>query len=259
MIIGLHSYIRTVKSKISIIISLVMFCLALPVKAKTITLSAIDYPPHYGQSLVHNGPIIELIVSIYQYQGYEVEIVFLPWGRALEWTKQGKVDGIVGIWHNQEREKFLYYSAPIYPNEMVFYKRKGQSIEFNDYKGLKEQNLVLGSTRGYAQVKGIEESGIKISYVNNDIQNFNLLAKSRIDLIVVDKDYAKYILTTPELEVAASAIEPIPKILESRYQFLAISKNTTQAMKKLEGFNSGLKAFKQNGQFEAILSKHGID
>ena len=75
------------------------------------------------------------------------------------------------------------YSAPIYPNEMVFYKKKGQTIEFNDYKDLKEQNLVLGSTRGYAQVKGIEESGIKISYVNNDIQNFKLLAKGRIDLI----------------------------------------------------------------------------
>ncbi len=236
-----------------------MFCLALSANATKLTLAAMDYPPHYGEELKQNGPLIDLVVSVYQQQGYKVDVIFLPWLRALEWTKQGKVDGIIGIWHSQEREQFLLYSAPIYPNKMVFYKHRSRTIEFVEYKDLARQNLVLGSTRGYKQVKGLEESGIKINFVNNDIQNFKLLAKGRVDLLVADKDYAKYILATTQLQQIASLVEPMERVLETRQQFVAISKQAKGASDKLTDFNLGLQKLKQQGQLQAILSKHGIN
>lgn len=236
-----------------------VFFIVASVQAKPILLAAMDYPPHYGESLKQNGPLIELVVTAYQQQDYQVEIVFLPWIRALEWSKQGRVDGVIGIWHSQEREAFLLYSNPIYPNEMFFYQRTGRELTFSTYADLVKQNLTLGSTRGYQQVKGLEESGIKINYVNNDIQNFKLLVKGRIDLLVADKAYANYILASPELKSIAPRVQPIDQVLEQRQQFLAISKLTANPRTKLTEFNLGLSKLKSNGEFQAILAKHGLD
>ncbi len=243
----------------TLLIGLAIAALTPLLQAKTVQLAAMEYPPHYGQDLIDSGALTEIVTQAYKLRGSQVEVLFVPWSRALSWAEQGKIDGIIGPWYTEERAKVLLYSEPIYPNEMQFYKATKSKISFDSYQDLAEQELVLGSVRGYVQVNGLAESGINISYVNTDGQNFKLLEKGRIDLMVVDKDYASYLLSQPEYVNLVGKIEPMVPILETRQQFLTISKNTNDATHKLTDFNLGLEQLKMSGQFDDILKKHGID
>lgn len=240
-----------------------LFCLVLlatsvATQAKDIVLATMEYPPHYGHKLDNYGPLIEIAVTAYAEQNLNVEIIFLPWSRALIWANEGRVDGILGGWHTNERAKSFLYSQPIYPNEMVFYKSKSANIDFSSYGQLAAENLVIGSVRGYVHVKGLEESGVTIHYVNNDVQNFRLLERKRVDLVAVDRDYANYVLAMPELAKIKDQVEPINRVLEIREQYLMISKKAKRANLKVSEFNQGLAKLRAKKGVELIMKKHNI-
>ena len=224
----------------------------------TLQLATLEYPPHYGSSMKNQGPLAEIVKRAFLQKGINVEFVFLPWIRALEWAKTGKVDGIMGAWYTEARTEHFLYSEPIYPNELVFYKAKNRDIVFNSFKDLVQSEILLGSVRGYAQIKGVEESGIYILYVNNDTQNFKLLSRQRVDLVVVDREYAKYMLATPELTPIADSVELIDNVLEFRLQHVLMSKQSPRAQAKLTAFNQGLAELKASGEFQQILAQHQL-
>lgn len=225
---------------------------------ETLQLATLEYPPHYGSTLKNQGPLAEIVKRAFLRKGIKADIVFLPWSRALEWAKNGKVDGIMGAWFTEARTEHFIYSQPVYSNELVFYKAKNKHIVFKSFKDLVQDEILLGSVRGYAQIEGLEESGIYILYVNNDTQNFKLLSRERVDLVVVDREYAKYMLATPELKPIADSIELIDKVLEFRLQHVLISKQTPQAQAKLTAFNEGLAELKETGEFQQILDQHQL-
>ena len=241
-----------------LLLSLLLFGVVFCSQAESLKFVAIDYPPYYGAQLKNNGPFVEIVQRAYAKTNYDVEVLFVPWQRAIEWSKQGKVDGIIGAWHTKEREQFLLYSEALYPNSMVLYKQAGSSISFSSFKELGAQGLILGSVRGYLQLEKIESSGLKINYVNNDIQNFKLLKKGRVQLVLVDKYYAKHMLKQPELKDIANHIEPMNHTVEHKQQFITISKQTSNPMRKVKLFNQGLKALKDSGEFNQILFEYGF-
>lgn len=241
-----------------ILLSLLLFLSIGPLSAKEIVLASMNYPPFYGEELKHYGPLIEIITKSYQKTGYEVKITFVPWVRALAWSKTGKVDGMVGVWYSPERAQHYHYSAPIFPNKMGFYKRKDEDIQYRDYADLKQQGYRLGSVRGYIQPTGLAESGIPLMFVSDDSQSFKILSRKRVDLVVVDKDYARYMLAKPEFKVYARNIQWMEPVLEEKQQHLIISLNTKQSKQKLQDFNKGLAALRLSGEFSGILKKHGF-
>ena len=215
-----------------------------------------DYPPFYGKSLDKKGPLIELITEAFKNTGYTVQVEFYPWGRAIENSKAGKVDGVVGVWYSQERTEHFLYSDPIFPNKVGFYKRKGEDIRYKDYSDLKQQGYKLGSVIGYILPKGLAEAGISTLLVNDDFQNFKILSRKRVDLIVVDKQYAKYMLNQESLKEFSENIEWMEPVLEELQQHLVISKKTKNPKKKLNDFNKGLKMLRESGEFKNIMQEH---
>lgn len=228
------------------------------VAKQQVTLAAINYPPFYSENLPNNGPLIEIVRRAYLSQGYQLKVVFIPWVRAMMWSKEGQIDGIIGAWFSRERSQHFLYSTPIYPNKMRFYKRKNHPIQYRDYQDLKQQGLLLGSVLGYNHPEGLEESGIEILYVTQDTQPFKLLSKGRVDLIVVDQDYARHILRQPEFKQFAAGIEPMPRVLSEKLQHLIISKRAQQAQQKLDSFNQGYNQLKTQGQLKDILRAGGL-
>src|SRR5205085_9119457 len=61
-----------------------------PALGRKLVLAATEYPPYYSESLDKGGPVAELTVAALRRAGYEVELRFMPWARALKWGEQGK-------------------------------------------------------------------------------------------------------------------------------------------------------------------------
>jgi len=226
--------------------------------AKTVVLGAMEYPPYYGRELKNFGPLIEIVVESYRHSGYEVEIVFLPFARAMYLSKAGEIDGVVGPWYSKKRAESLFYSMPMIDNRMVFFKRKGESISYEDFSDLKQQGYRLGSVHGYMLPTGLLESGITIYQVTREEQLLKILRGKRVDLVVLDKGAAQYALKQPGLSGVESNVEWMEPTLERTPQYLVISKKTAQAAEKLNAFNLGYKSLIENGVVNKILSDHGL-
>jgi polar amino acid transport system substrate-binding protein len=236
---------------------LVYLIYSLPVVANEnkVVLAYVDYPPYYGKSLENGGPITEIIVQAYNKVGYGVKLEFVPWARGLAGAKEGTFDGLFTAWYRKDREQWFVFSAPLPPNEIVFYKRKEDNIKFNSFDDLKSYKI--GVVRGYSNPHGFKEANLGIEEVTTDMQNLVKLAKNRIDLALMDKALGQYIIRT-EIPEHANKLEWIDPPVEVVNQYLMISKQTKNFQKKVEAFNSGLKILSESGEVDKILAKHGF-
>lgn len=223
---------------------------------KTISLTSAEYPPYYGEKLKDKGPVTEIIAEAYKSVGYRIEVFFFPWKRGEMYARKGVYDGMFPPWHSEEREKYFVFSDPIFPNQIGFYKRKGVSIKFKSFDDLKD--LVIGIVRGYVNPKGFDEADLYTVEVTYDIQNLKRLAKNRIDLALIDKRLADFLIDI-ELPDFRDSLEWMEPALEYKMQYLCISKKTKNPGLLINQFNKGLKSIKKSGMYHRILSKHGFD
>lgn len=222
---------------------------------KRITLTAAEYPPYYGKNLKNYGPVTEIIVEAYRKVGYEVTTIFYPWVRAEILAMEGKYDGMIPPWFTKERAEYFVFSAPLFPNNLSFYKRKDVQITYKKAVDLKPYRI--GVVRGYANPKILLNAGLQFEGVTLDVQNLHKLAARRIDLAVMDNKVADFLIQNENPRYAA-IIEKMSPQLESKMQYLCLSKKAKNYQIKLKKFNNGLKLLRSSGEFEKILLSHGL-
>jgi polar amino acid transport system substrate-binding protein len=215
-----------------------------------------NYPPYYGKELRNGGVLAEIVAEAFKRAGYNVEIKFVPWKRALEGAKAGKHDGLFTLWYREEREEWFVYSDPISPaSEIGFYKRKGHDISFQAFEDLKPYRIGVG--RGYATPPGLAEASLKTSLAKDDEENLRKLHKGRIDLALTDKLVAKYVIHS-RIPDAAPDLEWLPPTLHVETNHFAVSRKAENFYTKLADFNRGLAVIEADGTLKAIIAKHGF-
>ncbi|MGI9316239.1 MAG: substrate-binding periplasmic protein [bacterium] len=224
--------------------------------ATEINLVTVEYPPFYGAELPNEGPITEIVSRAFEKADYQVNVKYIPWARALSDAKAGKADGLHGAWYSKEREEWFVYSDKLPGNEIVLFKRKGtEPASFAGFEGLEPYKI--GVVRGYVNPPGFDEAGLRTEEANSDKLNLTKLAKERVDLILVDRAIANYILSNElaELKDQLEAVDP-PLTIEDLY--ILISKETANYQQKVDDFNQGLKALMQDGSVDEIMARHGL-
>lgn len=224
--------------------------------AEKIHFVTVDYPPYYGSELPGGGPITELVTEAYKRVGHDVEVDYMPWARAMRQALAGSADGLLGAWYSEEREKSFIYSDPLPGNEVVLFKRKGAKPEtFTSYADL--QPYRLGVVRGYRNPPEFEAADLKTEVANSDKLNLTKLAKGRIDLVLVDKALANYIIRKelPEYEGELVAVEPPLEVLP---MYILFTRDAEKAQEKADALNKGLALLEKEGRVQEILKRHGI-
>jgi polar amino acid transport system substrate-binding protein len=215
-----------------------------------------EFPPYYGAQLPQQGPISEIISEAFKLVGYTAEIRFLPWARALDLGRQGVVDGLTGIWYSKEREQWFLFSNPLPGNEIILLKRKGDPPErFTNLEALK--GFTIGTVRGYVNPEGFDAAGLKVEAVTEDVQNLLKLRSHHLDLVLIDKGVARWLIHQ-KMDQASDLFEELTPALVSNSQYLAISKTTKDAKQLVDAFNQGLTLLTKQGSLKRILSKHGL-
>ena len=223
---------------------------------KSITLTSSEYPPYYGKELYNRGPVTEIIIKAFEQVGYRVKIDFFPWARSEDFAKKGNVyQGMLAPWKTEKREQLFYFSDPLLMNVVGFYKRKKDPISFNSYSDLSP--FIVGTVIGYANPPGFDEAVFTKSFTLSDKQNMNMLCNHRVDLIIIDKFLAKYILKT-QFPECATTVEWMEASLLHLPQYLVISKHAEHAEEILDAFNLGLQRLKDTAAIKDILIKHDI-
>lgn len=223
---------------------------------KSVKLTSAEYPPYYSKTLKNQGPVSEIIRTAFFNVGYTVQIDFYTWARSEFFAQKGiEYDGMFPPWHTKQRESFFIFSQPLFDNIIGLYKHKMDDIKFSDYADI--NHLSVGTVTGYANPRGFDEAKFQKYFVSNDARNIQMLCKRRVDLIIIDKLSAQYILTK-QFPECSNIIEWIEPELEFKAQHLVISLKTDNATEIIKDFNRGLQQLKNSGDMKKILIKHGI-
>lgn len=225
---------------------------------KTIFLTSEEAPPFSSEKLKNQGISIEIIKKSFEQVGYSARIEFYSWNRALEMAKKGVSDGIAPIWYTKERTEWFLYSEKLHtPSLIGCFKQKSKPVSIKGYDDLR--NYAFGYIFGYAYSQEFFDIlSLANGYHFYDSDELILaLVKGNIDLAILEKSQAEYILNAkfPETVADYHFIEPS---LEIRNHYLVISKKAKDYQEKLADFNTGLEIILNNGVLEEILTRHEV-
>ncbi|EHZ7341230.1 transporter substrate-binding domain-containing protein [Vibrio vulnificus] len=223
--------------------------------AAIITAAQDPWAPFVQQNNANPGISVEIVIEAFKTQGHDVDFKIMPWTRALNEVKDGRVDVLVATWFTQERTSYLNYSQPYLENSLKFIKRNGDGFEYNGMDSLSGKNVGIIRNYGYGD-EFLKATNFNKPEANDLVANAKKLLAKRIDLTLEDELVAKATLSgagmkLSDFDFTNNALSVNPLHVTSG---LANAKNG----EIIEAFNKGLAEIKANGTFDKILMKYGI-
>jgi polar amino acid transport system substrate-binding protein len=232
------------------LLSLMMtFCLS--VNAEKITAAGDPWPPFLDPKQANQGLIIEISKAAFATQGYELEMNFVPWARALAGVKNATYDLLLGTWWTEERTGYLLYSDPYLENSVKFIKKKGSSFEYDGLASLSGKSVGVVRDYGYGD-DFLSDKGFRRPEAKDFIGNVRKLAAGRIDLTLEDELVAKAIIAKNE-PALLDKIEFCNLPLSSNALHVTSGLSNSKHKKLIAAFNKGLAEIKANGVYDKII------
>ena len=238
--------------------------LAAEYKSKTpvLKMAGHTWEPYISKHLPANGLAVNLVTAVLTRAGYQVEMAFMPWQRVDEGLRNGDIDISVGSWYNETRAKELYFTDPYLSNELVIVKRKQDPLnfktpdEFKSYINNKGYRLGIFKDYGYGELFDEIAPLVSLHYFKYCTNMLRDVATKKSDIALIDHWTASNSLKNNEN--IADHLEVIPSALISLDLHVTISLQRKDHKKIALAFNKTLKAMKEDGSYNKILSKHNF-
>ncbi|MGI0118091.1 substrate-binding periplasmic protein [Zooshikella sp. RANM57] len=224
--------------------------------SEPLVIAATEWAPYSGSQLLNKGFSPELFTVVMSRKGYEVDVVILPWSRALKGTYEGTFDALLDVWYSDERAKKLIFSKPYMTNRVKFIKRVDSKIKSTDFADLRHYEI--GVVRDYAYEPQFDQSPVlKKSSERTFLVNLYKLVKRRIDLTLEDEFVARFEIAhkAPELQ---DLVTFLPTPLSENNLYVGFSKKNKHVETLVSDFDDSLRALILDGTYERLKAKHGI-
>ncbi|MTI42369.1 amino acid ABC transporter substrate-binding protein (PAAT family) [Roseibium hamelinense] len=210
------------------------------------------YPPYEMKMPVDGlqGFDYEVAIEVFQRLDIPVEIVFLPWKRALVETENGETLGILTCAHRPERESFILFSDPISSFTSGFYYRQGfDSAPIRDVDDITGRRVA--SVSGYESFKELQKLGANPTEVQTTTQAIKMLMTGRFDYFYAGKE-------TTDFQIRqlghTGSFHFVP--VDKRPFHFCFSKAYPGGREIAEKFNRALSDVKTDGTYDAIHEKY---
>jgi len=247
--------INTIKT--SLVLFILFFGHTIMANSYKITLATDSFAPYYAPNLLNNGYLTQLVKEAFKRKGYELNVKFVPWKRALEHSKLGNYDGLLGAYYKEDRTKFFEYSEKIDHTEIVFFTKKSRYIQYVKITDLSE--YVIGVVRAYHYSKEFDKAKkyLHLFEANHVKHNIKLLIHDRVDLILGSRKVVVRLLNQ-HYPLYLSEVKFITPIVQSNKLYVTISKKRKNYKKIINDFNEGLKEIIEDGTYNKILKFHNF-
>ena len=155
-------------------------------KANRLILATDDGPPHMIKE-TDGGIDIDIVKQVLNQIGHDVDIIYVPLGRAKLMVSEKKADVIVPTFF-QSNNKYIYYSDPVINYKPMVFSLKSNNVTYKSISDL--QNLSIVTFQGASGYFGEEFAKLseKSDYKElHDMSKFpELLLKGRFEVVVLD-------------------------------------------------------------------------
>ncbi|MCP4346861.1 MAG: transporter substrate-binding domain-containing protein [Desulfobacterales bacterium] len=240
-----------------LIITLIVTALLVPVVGSAdekIVLAVLDdFPPFQWKE---KGQVVgidaDIIREVCRRLGIALEYKAVPWKRALESAKNGRMTGILTALYKEERTKFLYYTKEtVHIQKNIVMIRKGSNIKINGFDDLK--NRKVGVVRGFSYGSEFDSfKGLEKEVCNNQKDLVNILARERIDVAMGSEMPLMY--NAKQLGFQ-NAIE-IGYVITKYPTYTVFSKARENGKLLAQKFDTALREIKQEGMDQKIIDNY---
>ncbi|MGB1238329.1 MAG: substrate-binding periplasmic protein [Pseudomonadales bacterium] len=241
----------------SLIVTLTVIVFSLNATAQTkLTLVTDQWPPFYGPTIEQGGFLVALTQRVFSNAGYEVEIKFMPWNRAVEGAKRGIYDGLLGAYYTAERAKRYVYSSALAQEHTVLVARTALNVKYREIEDLR--GYKIGVRRGAIHSEAFDSATyLDRQYSNSADQNIRKLFFDRLDMIVTGQTQFNAIIDQ-SYNQWRSYVTVLSPPLKVNQIYLTIGRQRGDHKTLINAFNDALTAFKRSGEFAALQREFGL-
>jgi len=190
---------------------------------------------------------IDIIKAIAQEEGFEVEIVNMPFDALVPSVLTAQLEGaIAGVTITEERAQRVDFSDPYYKSGISAVIRKEDSEKYPSFDSLKKSRLCaqIGTTGANAAQK-----------ISGNVGTYNTVPEAIMELktkgceaVLNDRPVNLYFLRTKN----DNSVVEIKELLNGEDYGIMISKKHPELLKQV---NDGLAKIRKNGKFAEIHKK----
>ena len=230
--------------------------------ADVITLRADEWCPYNCQPNSQNpGFIIEIAEAVFKKAGHTIDYQVMPWARAIEDTKKGKFNGIVGSGRD-DAPGFIFPETEQGQMLGSFYVKKGESWQFSGVASLKDKTLGVIKDYTYrndinAYITEHEKDSKLIQMASGDAPldiNVKKLLAGRIQVLLEDVNVMSlYLKENSQQNVLQIAGQLTPDNI-----YIAFAPENPKSADYAKILSEGIVELRKNGTLKTILEKYGL-
>lgn len=207
------------------------------------------------------GYAVEIARAVFNAAGYDVRYSVQPWARAVNETRKGDEQMIVGILVDNAPD-FIYPQETIGTNTNVFFTRNDSNWQYQGIASL--DGVVVGVADEYVfgepfdtYVNNNRENGQRLHVIHSDdpvMQAFSLLGAGRIGAYLDDRMVVRW--TARQANVPLELREA--GVVSSIPLYIAFSPADSRSTELARVFDKGIRALRASGKLAAILDEYRV-
>lgn len=207
------------------------------------------------------GIFVELAEKAFKSAGHTLEYRVMPWSRAKQEAKEGKLNGIIGAF-KEDAPGFIFPEYTPIKAGIDFFAKSGSSWRFNGIKSLDQVSLGVVQDYEYPQelsnyIKVNKNNPKRIQATKGEnpmASNIAKLLAGRIDVMVDDGSVIRNYLVEHKLQASIGEVGSYNKD-DAYIAFSPALESSKSYAKILSDFS---KTFAQTPEFQELLKKYGL-
>jgi polar amino acid transport system substrate-binding protein len=217
----------------------------------TIYVDEANPPFMYRDDDLAAGIYPDLVRAIFVRAGIPVEIIAVPWRRALLHLENAE-GGVAGIYKNLERQKKYAFSDPIHRERLMIYRSKTAFTSESELKDL--EGLNVGVIRGWSYGDAFDNARQSelffASEAASDDQNFSMLISKRVDAVIAVREAGDIWIQKLQLE---NQIVRGERAMYENQTFIAFNRKSKE-MSAIALINRAIAEMVEDGTIEAVVT-----
>jgi polar amino acid transport system substrate-binding protein len=220
-----------------------------------VVLATLEWPPYTGESLPGRGATAEVVREAFRVAGYDLELRFYPWNRALSEARQDEaIAGFFPEYPENWRKNGFLNSDSVGTSPLGLAMRRELVLDWQTLDDL--GRYTLGTVAGYANTLEFDamaaQGRLIIDQSNTDALNLRKVLVGRVHVAVVDANVFKHQMTADPVLRKEKGELVMNKRLLATNSLVVCFPDTEQGRRLVRVFNQGLRQVDQ----EAIYRQH---
>ncbi len=231
--------------------------------ADEIVMGSGDWCPYVCDPARHGGRhgyLPDIAKRIFERAGHTFSMQYLPFARAIQYVRGGKLAGIPGVYHGDVPD-FIFPPEPQGVGINTFYVRKDSPWRYGGYDSLRRLTK-LGVIRDYyygEEIKRFMDAcPTQVDILHGDEpqkRNLRQLQHGRIMAWVEDNQVAQYSIRSMHL---GERIIPVGTLDDKLFVYIAFSPALAKANTYAQLLVEGVEQLRQSGELAKILTSYGL-